>query len=287
MNQDFSSVFSLIEKHPTNIFNSPSFQNYLKEAQSQYDTETDDKVKYYIFGKTFCAVNSTIQICKVWSDLPVDYFRNYIEVLESFLNLNSFSDPVIANWFSNQMNYRSFFNMMSYFLRKKPIHETNELFSDTVRQIPELINRKVKEVIDPGLRTWRWRLLDFHDAISDLFIEHTTEDLPLPTKSIKSVFVKDKWTIYQPDNKIVLAKWAGKVRNCVLTRTEEILENRSEIILIEKEGYPEYTVEINTEPERSQVGLKVKEIKGRFNTTLPSETQKMFEELIMNAIGMK
>lgn len=282
MTPKFSNIHSLIQSNSNPIFSSPSFQAYVKANEEEYDNCTDDKVQYYIFGKTFCAVNTTIQLYKVWKEIPVDFFHNYIIFMEGFILLDRFNDKNIASWFAENMKVRSFFNMMFCALRKKEVHEVNDLFSDTIRQLSELLKRGHKDKI----KIKRWRLVDFHDQISDLFIEYTTEDLPLPVESIKKPFIQGNYVVYQPDNKITLAKWASRVKNCVLLRSDSILNKHSEVILIEEGGRPYYTVEINAPEDRKKMGIQIKEIKGPCNAMVPDDKQKMCIQLIENAMSV-
>jgi len=281
MDHNFNNAITLINNNPNNIFASPSFQSYLKEVQYEYECEKDDKIKFYLYGRTMSVVISLVQINKVWSNIPVDYFNNYRTVLESFLNLSSFSEDNVSKWFHKNMRVRSFFNMFHTYLKKKEIYEVNDLFSDTTRQLKTLINKGHGDKISIK----RWRLVDFHDQISDIYIELTTEDKPLPTKSIKEPVTNGDYTIYQPNNMIELAKWGSRVHNCVLSRTEDILSKSSEVILIEENGRPFYTVEINAPAEREKNGIQIKEIKGPCNAMVPEEKIKMCVDLI--SIAMK
>lgn len=282
MDLSFDVIDNIIQVQSKNIpyFTTPRFTNYLNEQKAAYASEENDKKQYVIAGRAFCIVTTITQLNKVWKDIPIDYYNVYSTFLRSFVNLTCFNEPEIANWFSENMSYRTFFNMMNRYLVKTSYTELNDTFSDTVKQLRDLIRKKAT-IIPPK----RWRLIEFHDHVSEMLLEQTIDNVEYKN-TISKPYKEGDYTVYQPKDKLDLAKWASKVRNCVLSRSSEVEQGSSEIVFVEKDGIPEITVEINGPKNRKdQQFIQIKEIKGRCNSIIPKEQEQQILKMIQSAMA--
>jgi hypothetical protein len=106
----------------------------------------------------------------------------------------------------------------------------------------EIVPQTVEE--DGTIKKWRWRLVDFHDNISYLFLMRDIVNVEFTDNTIKNPYTEGSWTIYQPKDSVALAMWAQKVRNCVRSREDNVHNGKSEIVFVERDGVPAYTVEV-------------------------------------------
>jgi hypothetical protein len=64
-----------------------------------------------------------------------------------------------------------------------------------------------------------------------------------------------------------LALWAHKVANCVRQRESRVIQGESEIVCVEENGEPRYTVEINGPSSRKNGMLNIIEIQRKGTTS--------------------
>lgn len=222
-------------------------------------------------------INNISFLTQVWSDVPVDYFQTYEHILEIY-ELYNCVKPELRDWMQEQMSSTTFLHMIQTYYDKEGLQETDNMIVDTFRQMIQLVNRK--ETIT---RPRRWRLEEFHDHMSHLYIvsttsnkEHKKEFIPLPIE-------KKSYKIYEPKDTLELTLWGKKVRNCVASYEDKILGERSAIFLIEKENKPTYTFELDYNAlKKGQV--QVKQCVGIGNSTIPMDERKEVEELISSVI---
>lgn len=243
---------NLIDRHPLPFFNTPFFRNYLANTTEQYQQEENPFIKETIYGRVYSIIVTANQINKVWSDVPVDYYRTYLSMLESFVQVKFFNEPEVVQWCQENMSYPTFFNLVSQGLDKTDLSVTNNLLRDTFSQIQKVLQRGFNVT-----RPERWRLKEFHDHVSTIYLEKTTENVPFPEKSIETPYVEGDYKVYQPDDTLTLAKWAAKVRNCVASYADKVFQKQSEIVFVEQGGAAKFTVEIDYGPlKKGNVQIK-------------------------------
>ena len=217
----------------------------------------------------------------VWSDITFDYFQNYQDLLVKF---ELSKDTVCNEWLSSNMTHQTYLHMVNHFYEKEGFQRTNEIYNDTFNQLQKVMVRwgnTPEKITKPA----KWRLQDFHDHMSHLYIEssstnveHNPEFIPFPVKV-------DKWKIYQPQNTVELALWGRRVRNCVASYENAILQKRSAIVLIEENGKPTYTAELDYNSLKKGE-FNFKQVVGLNNrsTDLDAEKKAAVEYLLSTAI---
>jgi hypothetical protein len=95
----------------------------------------------------------------------------------------------------------------------------------------------------------------------------------------------DKWKIYQPKNTVELALWGRRVRNCVASYENAILQKRSAIVLIEENDKPTYTAELDYNSLKKGE-FRFKQVVGLNNRSsdLDAEKKAVVEHLLSTAI---
>jgi hypothetical protein len=129
------------------------------------------------------------------------------------------------------------------------IEDVNSQLKDTLDQLQKMLKSGTQIVPvthkDDGTnKKWRWRLIDFHDNISYLYLMQEIENVEFTNNTIKNPYQEDSWNVYQPKDSVALAMWAQKVKNCVRNRESNVHNGDSEIVFIERDGLPAYTVEV-------------------------------------------
>lgn len=294
MIQTFDDVLTYINENSHPFFQTPFFRNYLREQQEAHDQESNDKIQYTIMARVFSVALNCNLIRNVWPDATIDRYRTNIDLLGSFIELPFFkvdatnnageriNDPVI-NWCRENMRTAPFLLMIRWYLEKSDLSNTNSQLRDTFNQLSELICLYKMDVQPPS----RWRLDTFHDFISGIYLERSTENVDFVDNTIKEPYVEGKYTVSQPKDRVTLAKWAGKVRNCVLNYSRHILAHESEIIFIEEEGQPRYTVEIDYGPlKKGHVNIKQLQARGRGAFDTRQDERQLCQSLIENAVGL-
>lgn len=142
---------------------------------------------------------------------------------------------------------------------------TERTLTDTLKQLEEMRNKNLEVPThttdeDGNIKKIRWRLTDLHDHISYLYLCQSVENVPFANVTLKKSYVENEWTVYSPQDSLQLATWAHKVGNCVRQREGRVHAGQSEIICIEENGEPRYTVEINGPSDRKAGGLNIVEI---------------------------
>ena len=250
------------------FFDTPSFKKYFGSKK------INELVPFYTAVNY---INNIAFVNQVWNDVPIDFFQTHERILEVFELYNCVKTQV-RSWMQEQMTYATFLHMVQTYYDKEGMQKTDNMIADTFKQCCTLIDRK--ETIT---RPRRWRLEEFHDHMSHLYVvstttnkEHKKEFIPLPIE-------KNSYKIYEPNDTLELTLWGKKVRNCVASYEDKILGERSAIFLIEKENKPTYTFELDYNAlKKGQV--QVKQCVGVGNSSIPVDERKEVEELISSVV---
>ena len=245
---------------PDQIFDKPSIKkHYGIKLISGYPE------KLIEFEKTNVVKNTKI-IQSIWPYVSFDIIRNHIELLE-ILNLNLSDDSI--DWIRSNTKVESFLNMLDQYHQKTGCIEINNYLRDVFEQLEKLLKKSV-EVSAPK----RWRMVEFHDHISYLYVENTTNNVPIKTliepKTIHG------HTIRQPKDTLDLVFWGKKVKNCVASYEERIGKGIW-IFLIEKDNRPLYTVETDKK-------FNIKQIVTQCNGFVDTMGQNLAHNLILEAV---
>ena len=111
--QDYSVVTEYVNSNQIPFFQTPFFQKYLREQETAYEQEQNDKIKVTIGIRAFSVARNSVMIHNVWPEATVDRYRNNIDLLGSFINLTDFKkDGNIVKWCREKMRPATFFNMI-------------------------------------------------------------------------------------------------------------------------------------------------------------------------------
>jgi hypothetical protein len=137
----------------------------------------------------------------------------------------------------------------THLILERGVDDVNNQIKDTLDQLQKMLADgdtivPQTEQEDGTIKRWRWRLIDFHDNISYLYLMRDINNVEFTKNTIKNPYTEKQWTIYQPKDSVALAMWAQKVRNCVRTRESSVINGNTEIVFIERDGAPAYTVEV-------------------------------------------
>lgn len=211
-------------------------------------------------------IKNTEVIQSIWPYVSFDIIRNHIELLE-ILNLNLSQDSI--DWIRSHVKVESFLNMLNQYYQKVGCIEIDHYARDTFDQLNKLLEKSV-EVSAPK----RWRMVEFHDHISDLYLEHTTNNIPIQTLiELKTI---NEYTIWQPKESLDLVFWGRKVKNCVASYEERIGDGIW-IFFIEKNEQPLYTVE-------TDMKFNIKQIVTQCNGSVNAEQQQLIQDLILKTV---
>ena len=182
-------------------------------------------------------------------------------------------------------------NIRDFFFIQKGSENTNRTFKDTLVQLEELLEknkemnpRALNEDGEPMLS--RWRLMMFHDYVSLEYLKQEIVNVEFTHNTLKEPYHEGSWVISSPRDSLSLAVWAHKVHNCVRQRESRVQAGTSEILFIEQNGDPVYTVEIAGPKERKGNQLTIHEIQ-KFGLG-PGQTKENSEirQLIGRALGL-
>lgn len=251
-----------ISSNVNKFFHTPYFKRYFNSK---------DVTEMVAFYEVQNYIKNIISIDAIWNDIGFDYFQQYHFVIETSV-LSHFNNSILKKWMSENLSHKTFLNMLSVYYPKVGycVYQTN--IADTFSQLVSLLDGGY-EVSIPN----RWRFVEFHDHISYLYlkkdiknVEHKNEFIPIP-------FTKDKWKVYQPKDTLELAIWGKKVRNCVLSYENRIINKESVIVLIEEDDTPKYTFELDyNSPDI------VKQKVGIGNSQLTNEETELCTKLIQS-----
>jgi hypothetical protein len=212
----------------------------------------------------------------IWSDVTFDLIRVNIDCLE-IVKLDFIYDeydkldwPPVFHWLCENITAKSFVHMISRYYKSIGSYKTNDIVRDTLCQLIVLIDKNISVS-----RPKRWRLMDFHDHISYLYLLNTTKNKPI--EFIIEPYSNQEYSIYQPQDTLTLVKWAIRVKNCVASREYKIGKDIW-IFFIERNRVPYYTVETTMDYE-------IKEIKGPNNSSVTDDECNMALNMIKTAIG--
>jgi hypothetical protein len=279
---NLNTVAKLAELDVSNdFFQTPFFRKWFASQ------ELDELVNFYLIANYISNVNF---LTAVWgSEITFDYFQNYQEILTklelySSHIINSLIQNLIQKWMRENMTHQTFLHMIAHFYEKEGFQQTNEIYNDTFNQLTKVQNRWVntpEKITKPP----KWRLQDFHDHMSHLYIESSNENVEHHPEFIPFPVKVDNWKIYQPQNTVELQLWGRRVRNCVASYENAILQKRSAIVLIEENEKPTYTVELEYNALKEGV-FKVKQLVGLNNRSSDLDTEKraVVTQLLMTAI---
>lgn len=211
-------------------------------------------------------VKNTKIVQSIWPYVSFDIIRNHIELLE-ILKLNLSQDSI--DWIRSHVKVESFLNMLNQYYQKVGCIEIDHYARDTFDQLNKLLEKSV-EVSTPK----RWRMVEFHDHISDLYLEHTTNNVPIQTLIEPKTI--NEYTIWQPKESLDLVFWGRKVKNCVASYEERIGEEIW-IFFIEENDQPLYTVETDKK-------FNIKQIVTQYNGSVDTKGQNLAHNLILEAV---
>ena len=219
-------------------------------------------------------------LTRVWSDITFDYFQNYQDILVKF----ELSKLECDEWLSSNMTHQTYLHMVNHFYEKEGFQRTNEIYNDTFNQLQKVMVRwgnTPEKITKPA----KWRLQDFHDHMSYLYIESSSTNVEHHPEFIPFPVEVDKWKIYQPKNTVELALWGRRVRNCVASYENAILQKRSAIVLIEENDKPTYTAELDYDSLKKGE-FHFKQVVGLNNRSSDLDTEKkaVVERLLSTAI---
>lgn len=271
---NLNTVAKLAELDVSNdFFQTPFFRKWFSSQ------ELDELVSFYQVSNYISNINF---LTSVWSDITYDYFHNYQDILMKF---ELYSTPDSAwNWMRDNMSYQSYLHMISHFYNEEGFQRTLEIYNDTVNQLNKLSLRRMNEM-EKITKPKRWRLQGFHDHMSHLYLEATTENRKHPTEFIPFPVQKDSWKVYEPKDTMDLAMWGRRVRNCVMSYEDKIFSKQSAIVLIEENEKPTYTAELDY--KYLQEGrIEFKQLVGLNNRSsdLDEEKRNVVKSLIESAL---
>lgn len=235
-------------------------KHYGKKIVSGYPKDLID------FEQSILIKNVKI-IQSIWSYISFDIVLNNISILE-IVNLKLDDNQI--EWLRKNIKVESFLNMINRYYEKVGCIETKNTFNDTFDQLKKLLSDDVK-VTPPK----RWRMVEFHDHISYLYLENTTQNNPI--KTLISPYTSGEYTISQPKESLELVMWGKRVRNCVASYEERIGDSIW-IFMVTKNGVPTFTVETDVSKK-----FNIKQIVSQCNGSVSSEDQNLVQQLILSA----
>lgn len=251
------------------FFNTPYFKKYFSSKDS------NDKTYFYDISNY---LNNIFTLTEVWENIPIDYFQNYLEILEAFDIYSYFRNNEVKSWISTNISPKTFLNMIHNNSNRISFVNTHGTLQDTFNQIEKLISKKIIPTTPK-----RWRLSEFHDHISYIYLQQTVDNKEHNPNYIPIPYIKERYKIYQPKNTIDLARWGKKVRNCVLSYEDKILNNESIIVFIEEDSIPKYTIELDSNSKE----YIVKQSVGIANSSITQEEKELCKKLIILASKKK
>lgn len=253
-----------ISSNVNKFFHTPYFKRYFNSK---------DITEMLSFYEVQNYIKNVIAIDSIWDDIEFDYFQQYHFVIETSV-LSHLDNSTIKKWMRGNLSLKTFLNMLSVYFPKVGYRDYQTNINDTFSQMTSLLDGGY-EVSIPN----RWRFVEFHDHISYLYlkreiknVEHKNEFIPVP-------FTKDNWKIRQPKDTLELATWGKKVRNCVLSYENKIIDKESVIVLIEKDGIPKYTFELDYKSPDI-----IKQKVGIGNSQLTNEETELCTKLIQSVL---
>lgn len=243
------------------ILNKPSIKKYYGEKISLGYVQT--LIKF----EQSCLVKNVGYIQKIWPYLSIDIVFNNIQFLE-IIDLNLNEDQI--DWLRKNIKLESFLHMIYKYYQKFGSIKTIDTYNDTFNQLKKLINNNV-EVTPPK----RWRMVEFHDHISYLYLENTTQNNPI--KTIISPYSSGEYTISQPSNTIELVVWGKKVKNCVASYEERIGKSIW-IFMVSENNVPKFTVETDMNKH-----FNIKQIVSQCNGHVSKEDSDFVHKLILDS----
>lgn len=272
---NLNTVAKLAELNVSNeFFQTPFFRKWFSGQ------ELSELVGFYQVANYISNINF---LTSVWSDITYDYFQNYQDILMKF-ELYSGNIKDIHKWMKTNMTHQTYLHMVQHFYEKEGFQRTNEIYNDTFNQLSKVITRwgnTPEKITKPA----KWRLQEFHDHMSHLYIESTTQNVDHHPEFIPFPVEVDNWKVYQPKNTVELQLWGRRVRNCVASYENAILQKKSAIVLIEKNDKPTYTAELDYNALK-EGRFNFKQLVGLNNRSsdLDSEKKAVVERLLMAAI---
>ena len=246
---------------PNEFLNKPSIQkHYRSKLNNGYPHDLIDFEKNIL-------IENIKNIQSIWSYISIDIICNNIDFLEI---LNFSITEKNSDWILRNIKIESFLNMIGNYYRKVGCIEANAYIKDVLDQLEKLIAMGVN-VTQPK----RWRMIDFHDHISYLYLENTTKNNKL--KTLIDSYNIGNYIVSQPKNSLDIIIWGKKVKNCVASYEERIGETIW-IFFIEKDGLPLYTVETDMTKN-----LNIKQIKSQCNGIVASNETIIIQKLILDA----
>lgn len=269
--ENLKNVVEIIKQDTSSgFFQTPFFRRWFMSQ------DLTDLVTFYLVTNYISNVNF---LTRIWEDIPYDAFQNYQDILTKF-ELGFVEAEVAQPWIAENMNHNTLLHMISHFYEKNTFQRTVEIYADTLNQLCRLIVRKANIT-----RPKRWRLEEFHDHMSHLYLESTVENKKHPTEFIPFPVNILNWKVYEPKDTLELAVWGRRVRNCVLSYEDKIFSKQSAIVLIEENDTPVYTAELDYQAlKKGQMNFKQLVGLNNRSTDLDEEKRSVVSNLIKSAV---
>jgi hypothetical protein len=260
----------------------PSVKKLINFELSHRDKWTAYQRIYYMtnFVNAYKFATNIIFYTTVWPDAQLDIFVNNYELFSDFYNHTE-----IPQWMMEKMTFKTYVNMLTTSVEKDGMTATAQNYKDTISQLNTLIAKGVK--VDYSM--FRNRLKEFHDYVSDLYIEMKHAPYELPCEHIPEPVVIDKYKIEQPKDSLTLVKWGAKVRNCVGSYAEQVLRKSTLIFMISEDDKPTYTIEIAPESVKNPDNLVIKQAQrlGSGGYYIEPQERSKVSKIISDAIKLK
>jgi hypothetical protein len=271
--KDFSSIIKYVsgykESQNKDFFNKPYFKTYFKSKNISEVVPFFEIVNF---------INNYLVLSKVWEDVDINHYQTYHRIMELF-SFRYMDNEASREWLTKEISSKTFFNMIVQAYKKTSYSQTDQYFRDTFSQLQKLYKKNATIT-----RPKRWRLLDFHDHVSFLFLESTIDNKDHDNEFLPSpVTTNDGWNIRQPKDTLELALWGKKVHNCVLSYEDAIEKKQSAIILIEQNEAPKFTVELDYEKLKKKK-IHIKQVVGMSNSSLSSEERNQCDSILTNIL---
>jgi hypothetical protein len=293
---NFINIINAITNSTTDfisIIERPFFRRLITEAHSKATKAFDEKNDPRDVGAPFKEFGTLLrnmdEIFKIWHDCPIDYMQNHVHILCQ-VHLYSRMDSNSHAWLRNNMNPKTFFNMLNKSYESAPEHLIRtgtyaHLLLDSFSMLNSLLGSNV-EVERPS----RWRLVDFHDHLMVLCWKQNNENIKLPQDLFpQPINIKSdsgqRWTFIQPIDTHQLGSWGQAVRNCVgnSNYANGIKKKEHFIVLGMVDEKPIFTVQLKV----NAGVLSVVQLAGIANASLTHEQRHEYEQMFSKALQVQ
>lgn len=288
------SVTDVIDTLTSDIITSEDFFKFIGDPHPYYDKTSVKRLVnqelshreewtgyqriYYVthFVRAYKFVTNITFYMSIWDNISIDYFTNNYDIFSVF-----HCHDQIPQWFKDNITFKTYVNMLRLSIEKCGIDDTTQKYKDTLSQISKLSAKKV----EINYNEFRNRLDEFHDYVTDLYLqcEHIPFDLPcdyLPTPA-----VVEEYSVVQPKTSNDLLKWGMKVGNCVGSYSDKVLNKNCVIFLINRGDKDQYTIEVSPSTigdDKNMVIMQAQSRRGYLNTVEKDTIANVIKRAIKN-----